>query len=360
MTIWDWIGEFYRKAADDGDDLRMALPQYQMAGYKQRETDPLLAQAIFEEGAKQAKMLNEPWWVMIYGHWRVTGLLFFQRDYRNVLDLAVQNALEVRKPLYDTFPLKFSILRDLVEAYIGIEPAAYLDSVMQTLEILGKEAPEDGTDRFLIHGSRRDLAIEMGQYDEALQLGRDFYALAESIGQPDSVDHHAAFNCCGMAEAAWHKRDFVLIEESAREGERAARESKLKMELSGCLVWQAVAARAAGSEMEAVQLVRQGVNQVSRLQMPPDRGFFEALCAFHELAEEKEQILKVRRSELDAVKDRGRLGYESRTRNRICRILAEMFEPLDEELALAREAAQHLKKPEAALAELDQIAARGR
>jgi hypothetical protein len=117
-----------------------------------------------------------------------------------------------------------------------------------------------------------------------------------------------------------------------------------------------VAARAAGSDDKAVRYTRQGVNQVSRLQMPPDRGFFEALCAFHELAEEKEQILKVRRAELDAIKDRGRIAYESRTRNRICRILAEMFEPLDEELELARAAARRLKKPEAALAELDQIA----
>ena len=73
---------------------------------------------------------------------------------------------------------------------------------------------------------------------------------------------------------------------------------------------------------------------------------------------EKERILAVRRAELDAVKDRGRLSHESRTRNRICRLLAELFEPLDEELALAHVAARRLKKPEAALAELDQIAVR--
>src|SRR5207302_9740123 len=130
--IWDWIAEFYQDAADRDDEQRMRLPQYQMAAYKQRESDPLRAQALFEEGSKLAKQLNEPWWVMIYDHWRVTGLLFFQRDYRNVLDLAVQNALEVRKPQYDHFPLKFSILRDLVEAYIGIDPEAYLDSILQT------------------------------------------------------------------------------------------------------------------------------------------------------------------------------------------------------------------------------------
>jgi hypothetical protein len=357
MTIWDWIGEFYRDAVDKGDEQRQMLPMFQMQAYKHRETDPRLAQSMFEEGGKLARQLNEPWWVMIYDHWRVTGLLFFQRDYRNVLDLAVQNALEVRKSQYDTFPLKFSILRDLVEAYIGIDPAAYLDSILQTLDHLMKEAPPDGSDRFLVHGSRRDLAIEMGWYDEALRLGAQFHEVAESLDNPgESIEHHAAFNYCGICEAAWHKRDFTTMEEAARAGEAAARESKLKMELSGCLVWQGVAARAAGSDDEAVRYSRQGVNQVSRLQMPADRGFFEALCAFHELAEEKEQILKVRRIELDAVKDRGRFAYESRTRNRICRILAEMFEPFDEELEQARSAARRLKKPEAALAELDQIA----
>lgn len=356
MTIWEWIAEFYKDAADKGDEQRMLLPQYQMAAYKQRETNPQLAQALFEEGSKLAKQLNEPWWVMIYDHWRVTGLLFFQRDYRNVLDLAVQNALEVRKPQYDHFPLKFSILRDLVEAYVGIEPAAYLEPIQQTLELLARDAPKEGSDRFLIHGTRRDLAIELRQFEEALEISQGFYELAEGM-TPDSVAHHASFNCCGLCEIGWHLRDFELIEDAAKEGEEAARESKLKMELSGCLVWLAVVNRARDQEPDAIRLVRQGVGQVSRLQMPPDRGFYEALCAFHELAGEKEMILKVRRMELDAVKDHGRLSYESRTRNRICRLMKELGQPLGEELALAREAAGRLKKPETALAELDALGA---
>ena len=46
MTIWDWIADYYRDASDNGDEQRMLLPQYQMFGYKQRETDPKLAQTL--------------------------------------------------------------------------------------------------------------------------------------------------------------------------------------------------------------------------------------------------------------------------------------------------------------------------
>jgi hypothetical protein len=357
MTIWDWIGEYYKQAAESGDEQRMLLPQYQIAGYKQRETNPWLAQGLFEEGSKLARQLNEPWWVLIYDHWRVTGYLFFQRDYREVLDLAVQNALEVRKPQYDHFPLKFSILRDLVEAYIGIEPAAYLEQIQQTLDYLAANAPEEGSDRFLIHGTRRDLAIEMGWIDQAEEVARGFQPLADSLPSKEGATHHSAFNWCGWCEIAWHKRDMDLLLESALEGEKAARESSLKMEMSACQIWRAVAERATGHKQEASRLYRQGVNQVSRLQMPPDRGCFEGLCAFHELIDALDMILQMRRAELEIIQEHGRLAYESRCRNRICRLLARLGEPFAGELAAARVAAQKLRKPEASLAELDQTEA---
>src|SRR5438093_200883 len=35
MTIWDWIGEFCKQAADSDDEQRLLLPQYQLAGYKE-------------------------------------------------------------------------------------------------------------------------------------------------------------------------------------------------------------------------------------------------------------------------------------------------------------------------------------
>src|SRR4051794_14256074 len=55
------------------------------------------------------KLPGEPWWELFYGDWIVTAMLFFKRDFRTVLDIAVKNTLELRKPLFDNFPQRYSV-----------------------------------------------------------------------------------------------------------------------------------------------------------------------------------------------------------------------------------------------------------
>jgi hypothetical protein len=146
-----------------------------------------------------------------------------------------------------------------------------------------------------------------------------------------------------------------LLAESALQGEEMARESGLKMELAELLAWKAVSARHDAREAEAANIFRTAVSQTSRLRMPPNRAFFDALCAFHELGDRIDSMLLVRRHELESIQGMGRIANESRCRNRVCALLARMGEPFDDELTAAREAARLLKKPEAALEELDRI-----
>jgi hypothetical protein len=355
MTIWDWVEEFHRQAVANGDEARARLPLYHYHGYRYRETDPDHALALFEEGGRVARLLGEPWWALFYDDWRVTGMLFFQRDFRRVLDLAVQNTLEVRKPAYARFPLRFSIQRNLIAAYIGIDPAGYVEQIEQALAHLEAEVPAEGGDKYLVLGSRREFALEMDRPDLAAEASRRSLELAD--GDPDrhGATHHATFNYSGLCEVAWRRRDWQLLGEAATQGEDCAHKSDLQMELSEALLWQAVLARHAGEEEKARRLYRRATGRVGRLQMPPDRAFYDGLDAFHTLGAEPAKALLARRNELAAIAGMGRLAYEARCRLRVCRLLARLGEPLADDLAAAREAARKLRHPQAHLDELDRI-----
>ena len=51
----------------------------------------------------------------------------------------------------------------------------------------------------------------------------------------------------------------------------------------------------------------------------------------------------------------GRFAYETRCRLRVCRLRAQLGEPLADDLAAARESARKLRHPEVCLEELDRI-----
>jgi hypothetical protein len=89
--------------------------------------------------------------------------------------------------------------------------------------------------------------------------------------------------------------------------------------------------------------------------MPPTELYFDALCAYHELAEDLQEVLEVRQRELVTVRGWGRLAFECRAWIRIGRLLARLDRPFDEALAQARSLAARLRKPAPYLEQLERI-----
>jgi hypothetical protein len=147
--IWDWFDEFELEARRKGDQERTRLGSLHRDAYRFRESDPDRALKLYGEGRRLAGLLREPWWMLYYDQQTVHALLHFKQDYRNVLDLAVANVLEVRKPSYGAFPRRLLIHGDLVSAYLGIDPAGHADSIQQALDYLDRESPAERRGRRL-------------------------------------------------------------------------------------------------------------------------------------------------------------------------------------------------------------------
>src|SRR3954467_12862598 len=100
MSEWQWFEDFERDALARGDAERARLRGLHREGFAHRETDPERAVALFLEGRRLAEQLGEPWWVLCFDLWYVQGRLYYQRDLRNLLDKAVQNSLQLRRPVF--------------------------------------------------------------------------------------------------------------------------------------------------------------------------------------------------------------------------------------------------------------------
>ena len=258
MSAWDWFHEFERNALQKNDRERLRLCQSYHQGYQLREKDPDQAFALFSEARHLAQQLGESWMVLFYDEWRMTALLHFKRDYRNVLDLAVQAALEVRKPQYATYSGRFGIFDNLIAAYLGIDPGGYADAVLQAMDYLDKELPQEPeSHRYLLCARRRIFCLEQDRYDEALDWALKELALADSDrdrSRGPSIFRYLSTALC--VEIAAARGEWDNLEEWSAAGDTVTRRVGHQVELSELIAWRAVVARRRGEEEKAMRLAR--------------------------------------------------------------------------------------------------------
>ena len=310
--IWDWFDEFEWAARAAGDPERIALGELHRQAYRFRETDPDRALTLYAEGRQLAARLREPWWTLYYDQQRAHALLHFKQDYREVLDLAVRNTLEVRKSGYANFPRRLLVHLDLVSAYLGVDSVGHAAAIRQALDYLDQESPPAGDERYLVLGSRRQFSLDLGLLDEAELLGQRSLALAAEDADCGRAQHFLVFTYGAMAEVAFKRGDFTALREAARTGEEVTRRVGHQVELAGFFLWQALLERRQGREANAMSLYRQASQRIARLGMPPDASYRDAEMRFHEQAGNVDRALGVRDAELRGLRDRGRLFRESK------------------------------------------------
>jgi hypothetical protein len=355
MMTWDWFDEYEWRARQSGDDKCIRLGELHRDAYRFRESDPNHALALLVQGRSLAEVLQEPWWMLYYDQQKIHALLHFKQDYRHVLEQAVRNVLESRKPIYAGFPRRLMIHGDLVSAYLGIDPLGYADPIRQALDYLDAETPAQGDERYLLLGNQRQFALEGDCLDEAERFSLCSLELAAMDPDRSRARHFLVFTYSGLAEIAFRRGDERGLADSARAGEEQAQIVGHQIELAGFWLWQAFLARRAGDEKRAASLYKQAQGRFRRLQMPPDTSYRDAECAFHELANRLDLALAVRETELACLRDRGRLWAECRCLLRRASLLRRLGKQSLEALDDARRAAQRLRDPQPALAQIERI-----
>jgi hypothetical protein len=355
MTIWAWIHEFETLARARGDQERVRLALLHGEAYGYRQNDPERMFGLLEEGRRLALRLHEPWWVLFYEHWQLETLIYYKDDYREVVDLAVKATLELRKPIYEGYPLRFGIWCNLVAAYLCVDPHGHAASIREALDYLRTQVPPEGGDRYLLQARRHWFAYEMGQLEEANTLALEELAMAD--GDPDrhTARHHEVDTHKALCWIAFRRGDWSALAGYAASGEERARSIGYRYELALFLLWQALCARRTGREDQAKRLARQGTAQMARLGQPPGESYYDALATFYELGESLEAAWEVRERELGTTLGKGQLAYECLVHLKRTRLLTKMGQPAEEEAARVRATAAKLRAPGWYLGELDRV-----
>lgn len=351
MSVWDWIDEFERTAHANNDRERLDILRHYHEGYHLRERDPDRAFELFSTARQRALDLDELWLALFFDEWRVTALLHFKRDHRTVLDLAVASALEARKPQYQEYPGRLGVFDNLISAYIGIDPAGHEDAVCQAMDYLDKELPDEpDSHRYLLLARRRICALELDRFQEANTWVEAELALADRDFDGQRARHFLVFVACATCQIAHAQEDAERLAEWTVTGDDLARQVGHQVELAELLSWRALVAYRDGEKEKAMRLARSAVARQKGQRMPPTRGFYEGLCAYHEATGDLQAVLGVRNRELHDVSGWGRHLSEARCRVSRLQVLARLGAVTDAEKDAARTAALRLKQPETFLA----------
>lgn len=345
MTIGDWLRDFEEQALLDGDSRRLHLTTLHNVAFSHRQSDPPKMLAVLEEGRRLALTLEEPWWVAFFENWKLETLIYYLNDYREVIDHAVRLTLELRKPIYERFPIRFNVHCNLVAAYLCVDPRGHAGVIREAIAYLQTQVPSDGGQRYLLQARRHWFACELGNLEEAEKLALEELAMADSDPERYTAQHHEIDTYRALCWIAFDRDQFQSLATYAHAGEARARPMNYLSELALFQLWLAVCARRDGRIPEANRLRRQGTALMSRLGQPPGESYFDALAALHEYDADLNGAWMVREQELATIQGKGHLAYECQIRLERVRLLRDLGRSTDDEVRATGEALARLRDP---------------
>jgi hypothetical protein len=242
-----------------------------------------------------------------------------------------------------------------VHAYVGIDPDGYAAEIEEALAYLEAEIPpEPNDDRYVMLGDKRTFYAERGLLREAYAVALAQVNLTDN--DRNNADWYAVQVHSSLCWLCAQFEDWDGVAAHAETTEKLARRrGQCETELSEAQLWQAVLARRAGDEAGAGRAYRTATARMNRLRTPPAPDFHDALALYFTLAGDLPRALRVRDRELESILDRGRLAYECRVRIKRCRLLSQLGQLQEADLAAARAAAGKLRLPEKHLTEIEQV-----
>lgn len=345
MSEWDWFDAYEADALVRKHPERLRLAQLHHLAFQVRETDPDQALALIHEGQHLAQKLREPWWRLFYDHYRVHALLHFKQDYRDVLDLAIANALTTRQPVYQHFPFRLLIQDDLIAAYLGIDPPGYAEPILLALQEWTPEVPPETESGYLLIGRRIQLALELEQVDEAARLLTQAMNMADNDRGRRRARHFSVFLLADACEIAWCRKDWETLSSYAQAGEELAEQVGHRVQQATFQLWQALLLRRNGQQAEAQRLYGLATQRLSRLVMLPEPSSYDAACGYHEWAGEREAVQRIREQQLKRVAGRGMYFYECRCRLELARTRVSLGRWIEQEESDFQEVVRRLRTP---------------
>jgi hypothetical protein len=291
--------------------------------------DPTTAIAGMLQARELARAENDLQAVFEMNHWILQTMIFRSGDIREAYDLAVQTALESRKPDYAQARTRICVYQDLVLTYFGIDPIGYAEPIQAALNHMQEQATPQMTCRFCMTSLMIHAKLALGEFEKAFEMSQHYLSILEGSWHRR---HYATGAYMHLCEIAHHRRDWnALLEYATLALELSENDSDSASDDCVFLAAQALANKQLGGERHT-HFYRRATQKAARSKVIIDRRYYNLLADYHLSDGNLKLALKVRERELTHLTDKGRYYWEALCRIHIIQLKRQLTQDVTEDV----------------------------
>jgi len=353
---WDEFDRRVRQWHREGDADRLNLTTLYYRGFECHEIDPAQTFALYTQARDEARRLEEPWWVLFFESWRLNALTSNAMDFARAMPLAMELMVLFNSPEGRVHPDRQMVLDNVLYTYIKTDPHGYEDDIERGARYLDELIEKGAVGmRFVLNHRRMVYLSFMERWDEAYELALRSLGLIDQVTDSHSRIWHSAWTLYQLCRVCYTLERFdELSEYTEHLREISTKHGQLRRTQADSWFWHAMLLRLQGDPKSAVRAYQRGLTALGPVERR-DSICADPMAAYHEACENWQGALEIRDHELADVSPKGMYHRACEIHLDRCRILQRIGTLTDQDLTLAREAANLLRKPKWYLKKLEKF-----
>jgi hypothetical protein len=315
-----------------------------------RASDPDEAIRLLTRGKQLAEQNDNKYWMVTFDHWRLQVLLNYKRDFTTANRLAVEAAIEARKPVYQQYSSYICVQQDMILVYKGIDPIGYAPEIKEAIDLTLDQTSPGTSCYFCLRRSLADYYTLIGDTEEAKNRLAEYYALTSTnrFYRVQAVTRICVFT---FQEQAWSD-----LRQAAQYGASIATDEDSVDDWLTLKAWEMIAQYHLENKEEASKLYFIIQQKRRGLKMVPGRDYYQAVCAYHEATGDLAAALAARDEQLSHLCNSGQYYWECECQLERIRLLKQMGQPYGDAVNAVYGVAQKLKSHDIMQQRIENIA----
>lgn len=304
--------------------------------------DPMAEVERLLDQSRRAKEQGDLKRALYLDHWALQGLLFKVKDFKRAYDLAIQTALDGRRPIHNDQMERVCVYEDLILTYIGIDPIGHAELIESALQHMEQQVSRSMQCFYCLLEVRATFQLSCAKLDEATTAVQTYYSESEH-----NFPHHFGVAQAKICELMYLHQNWEKLLYFGEQGERVLGADPTKTEYSAIVIAaQALALRKLGRDTDSSTAYRKAVTRASRVAGSMDHAYYNFLCDFHVAAGDLQAAISLRNRQLEDMANKGQPYWEATARLHLARLMKQRSDSIDGEVEKIRHLTADLRKPQ--------------
>lgn len=317
--------------------------------------DPQRALPQMMSARNAAQKADDKQAVLYMNHWLVQVMIFSAEDLTSALDLAIETAIEARKPLYADMRERLGAQTNLLAAYLAMDPLGYAPMIEEAIAYTRREGGDNPEHLRVLLQIECGFELAKGQVDRAQEVANRYIATSQD-NDPIS-QFHTAIAMMFAAIVAYRKGDWKRMAWAGQQGATLeANQADLVKERCASMVAWAVALQRMGQADAADLQIRRAEAEAALTYATHNTPFYDLITDYYEHDGDLHTALHYRQQQIKGLTNKGQHYWESLARLEALRLAKATGQALsDANRQAAHACIQRLKAPQMLLMRLNKL-----